>query len=98
MTVLARFLLLSLIVSAGYGHEPFPEPLKNVLIGKLVIESNTLPSVDREHVVRLFEPKTYVPKIQCTCRSKRLRQEKVGSIVFCARISSWPVALSLVGR
>jgi outer membrane protein assembly factor BamA len=60
MSVLARFLLFSLIASGGYGQEPSSEHLKKVLIGKLVIESNTLSSVDRERLVRSFERKAYV--------------------------------------
>lgn len=60
MSVVARFLLFPLIVSAGYGQEPSPEPLMKVLMSKLVIESNTLPSAERERVVRLLEHKVYL--------------------------------------
>ena len=60
MSVVARFLLFSLIVSAGYGQEPSPERLTMVRISTLVIESNTLPSAERECVVRLLEHMTYV--------------------------------------
>jgi outer membrane translocation and assembly module TamA len=60
MRVFVRYLLISLIVSAGYGQMPSPEPVKNVLIGTLVIQSNTLPHADRESVVRLFEHKAFL--------------------------------------
>ena len=60
MRILLRFLLFSFIASAGYGQEPSFEPVvKKVLISKLVIESNTLPSAERERVVRVFERKAF---------------------------------------
>jgi hypothetical protein len=35
------------------------ESANNIRIGKLVIESNSLPDADRERIIHLFRQKTY---------------------------------------
>ena len=57
--MLVRVLVVSLVANAGLG-QPCPNELARcVRINKLVIESNSLPDVDRERIVRLFQQKRY---------------------------------------
>jgi len=59
MRILVRFLLVSFMASIGLGQPRFAESVNRVRIGRLVIESNSLPDADRERIVRLFQQKTY---------------------------------------
>jgi outer membrane translocation and assembly module TamA len=59
MRILVGFLLFFFVIGAGFGQEPSTGPMKKVWIGKLVIESNSLPYAERERVVRLFEHKAF---------------------------------------
>lgn len=60
MRILVRLLLFSFIATVGIGQEPSPESVKRVLIGKLVIDSNTLPPTERERIVRMFEHEAFL--------------------------------------
>jgi hypothetical protein len=57
MQILARFLVVSFLACAGFGQPCFAESANDIRIGKLVIESNSLPDVDRARVIRLFQQK-----------------------------------------
>jgi outer membrane translocation and assembly module TamA len=59
MHIIVRYLAVSLLVSAGLGQLCFAQFANNIRIGKLVIESNSLPDADRERLIRLFQQKTY---------------------------------------
>jgi outer membrane translocation and assembly module TamA len=70
MHILVRFLVVSFLANAGLGQPCFAESMDNIRIGKLVIESNSLPDADRERIIRLFQQKTYLqPEI-----GERIRQ------------------------
>jgi outer membrane translocation and assembly module TamA len=59
MQILVRLLVVSFLANTGLG-QPSPERAENnVRIGKLVIESNSLPDADRVRLIRLFQQKTY---------------------------------------
>ena len=60
MHIFVRYLAVSLLVSAGLGQLCFAQEANKIRIGKLVIESNSLPDADRERIVRLFQHKTYL--------------------------------------
>src|SRR5260370_5219565 len=60
MRIWVRLLVASLLASAGLGRACFAESEdNNIRIGKLVIESNSLPDADRERIIHLFQRKTY---------------------------------------
>ncbi len=59
MRILVRLLVASLLVSAGLEQPCFAESANNIRIGKLVIESNSLPDADRARIIHLFQQKTY---------------------------------------
>jgi hypothetical protein len=59
MQILVRLLVVSFLTNAGLGQPRLEEPERSVRIGKLVIESNSLPDADREQIIHLFEQKTY---------------------------------------
>lgn len=58
MQILVRFLVVSFLACAGFGQPCFAESANDIRISKLVIESNSLPDVDRERIIRLFQQKT----------------------------------------
>jgi hypothetical protein len=47
MHIFVRYLVVSFLASAGLGQLCFAETANNIRIGKLVIESNSLPDADR---------------------------------------------------
>jgi len=59
MHILVRFLVVSILATAGLGQLCFAEPTNYIQISKLLIESNSLPDADREQIIHLFEQKTY---------------------------------------
>src|SRR5260370_1692551 len=60
MRIWVRLLGASLLASAGLGRARFAESEdNNIRIGKLLIESNSLPDADRERIIHLFHRKTY---------------------------------------
>ncbi|HWZ51192.1 MAG TPA: POTRA domain-containing protein [Granulicella sp.] len=60
MRILVRLLLASLLASPGLEQPCFAaESANNIRIGKLVIESNSLPDADRERIIHLFQQKAY---------------------------------------
>ena len=61
MHIFVRYLAVCLLASAGLGQLCFAQEANNIRIGKLVIESNSLPDADRERIVHLFQQKTYPP-------------------------------------
>ena len=74
MRILVRLLVASLLASAGLGQPCFAESANNIRIGKLVIESNSLPDADRERIIHLFQQKTYLQpeigeRIECALRN-----------------------------
>ena len=60
MHIFVRYLAVSLLASTGLAQLCFAQEADNIRIGKLVIESNSLPEADRERIVRLFQHKTYL--------------------------------------
>jgi outer membrane translocation and assembly module TamA len=60
MHIFVRYLALSLLVNTGLAQLCFAQEANNIRIGKLVIESNSLPDADRERIIRLFQHKTYL--------------------------------------
>jgi hypothetical protein len=60
MHIFVRYLAVSLLVSTGLAQLCFAQAADNIPIGKLVIESNSLPDADRERIIRLFQHKTYL--------------------------------------
>lgn len=54
-----RLLVVSLLASADLGQHCLAQSAVKVQVGKLVIESNTLPHADREQVIRKFQHFTY---------------------------------------
>lgn len=59
MHILIRFLVVSCLANAGLGQTRFADSMENIRIGKLVIQSNSLPDADRDRIIRLFLQKTY---------------------------------------
>jgi Surface antigen variable number repeat len=59
MHILVRLFVISLLANAGPGQPRFAEATNNIRISKLAIESNSLPDVDRERIIRLFQQKAY---------------------------------------
>jgi outer membrane translocation and assembly module TamA len=59
MRILIRLLVVSFLANAGLGQPRLERAENDVRIGKLVIESNSLPDADRERIIRLFQQKTY---------------------------------------
>ena len=60
MHIFVRYLALSLLVNTGLAQLCFAQEANNIRIGKLVIESNSLPDADRDRIIRLFQHKTYL--------------------------------------
>ena len=59
MHMVVRVLAVSLVANAGLG-QPCPNELERcVRINKLVIESTSLPDIDRERIIRSFQQKRY---------------------------------------
>ena len=59
MRVLVRLIVASFLFHAGLILPCVAESANCVRVGKLEIESNTLPGADRERIIRSFEQKTY---------------------------------------
>jgi outer membrane translocation and assembly module TamA len=60
MHIFVRYLVVTLLASAGLGQLCFAQEANNIRINKLVIESNNLPEADRDRIIRLFQQKTYL--------------------------------------
>jgi hypothetical protein len=77
MHILVRLLVVSFLATAGLGQPRLEEPEHCVRIGKLVIESNSLPDAERQGILRLFREKTYPfrEKTNAECEiEERIRQ------------------------
>jgi len=61
MHILITSLLFAFLANAGLGQQPCSTmSADNILINKLVVESNSLPDEDRKQIIRLFQQKTYL--------------------------------------